>query len=301
MLRQKSSSNTNRQAIAAASTSGYLQQQQRSSLHTTSSSHAESSTASSSSSQGSAASPPPSGSSQAQQQQQSQQKISASLLLSRPPFLTRTPSKFEAAVFAYNNKLYRSLSQPFSKDFYFKKGSAAEVKFEQLEAERRKGGFDLQGKQAGAAKGKGKKDAKSSPAKEVEEDSSPAAAVEDPEQELYAVLPRRTAADEANDVKSLERSGERTLYLLVKDKKSGAWRFPSEPVDRRASGGAASAGQEETEAAEGEAGKGPKDTLHSAAPRAVRKLLGENMDIWLVTHMPVGVLSDEASREKVSP
>lgn len=44
----------------------------------------------------------------------------------------------------------------------------------------------------------------------------------------YAGLKRRTAADETNDQKSLERSLTRTLYLLVKDKGDGElWKFPA--------------------------------------------------------------------------
>ena len=40
-------------------------------------------------------------------------------------------------------------------------------------------------------------------------------------------MPRRTAADVAGDVRSLDREGSRNLYLLVKENSTeDAWRFP---------------------------------------------------------------------------
>ena len=206
-------------------------------------------------------------------------KISASIVLSRTPFLTRTPTPLESAVFAYNLKLHRHLSQPFPKDFYFKKGSAAETTFDQLEQERQKSAFAPPAMNKAGGKGKGK-----TPAAGGEQDASTSAAEDQgADRGLYAVLPRKTAADEANDVRSLERQGERTLYLVVKQGKAG-WRFPADAVDLEA--------KEDTL-------QGSRDVLHRAAPRAVKKLIGDKLDIWMVTNMPVGLLKS-GKHEKVS-
>ncbi len=240
--------------------------------------------------------------------------IHASLLLSRPPFLTRTPDAFEAAFFRYNARLHRALAQPFSAEFYFKKGSAAEAKFSALEAERVRADFQqLQGKAEAAGGKKGKKSSAPQQSSSDSESAVNAAGSAEQQQqgqgssssnnnnELYAVLPRRTAADEAQDLTSLERSGERTLYLLVRDAKltQGKWRFPAERVQRPGTGAAAAAaegaaGSEGAGAGEG-AGEGEggkqhqRDALHDAAPRAVRRVLGAQMDVWLVTRKPAGL------------
>ncbi|KDN52586.1 hypothetical protein K437DRAFT_253990 [Tilletiaria anomala UBC 951] len=224
-------------------------------------------------------------------------RIFASLLLSRPPFLTRTPTSFESAIFDYNAKLHRLLAQPFPKDFYFKKGSAAEGKFDELEAERQRTSSFPSSHSSETAKdtaGKGKEKRQEAAASSVARTDAAdevvygASAENAPDKELYAVLPRRTAADEANDVKSLERQGERTLYLVVKAAGQKGWRFPADEVDRSAS---------PAEADSEQGGADPKDSLHHAAPRAVRKLLGNEMDIWMVTNAPVGLLKN-GDREK---
>lgn len=46
-------------------------------------------------------------------------------------------------------------------------------------------------------------------------------------------MPRRTAADEAKDVKDLDRQGTRNLYLLVRESANGKdeWRFPKGYVE----------------------------------------------------------------------
>jgi len=47
-------------------------------------------------------------------------------------------------------------------------------------------------------------------------------------------LRRRTDADESNDLRSLERALDRTLYLIVKKSTSGKperWEFPDGPIE----------------------------------------------------------------------
>lgn len=206
--------------------------------------------------------------------------LTASLVLSRQPVILRSPTPFESSVFQYNYALYRRLQQPLNRDIYFKKGSAAQVKFDAEEAARKalvdNGlGFHSieEAARAGAAaaaagsdgKKKGKKGDAAAPAAEddvgEEVDSTLQA-----ERDLFKVMPRRTPADEQGDTASLERALDRTLFLLFKDKETGRWRFPEKRLDWQS-----------------------RETLHRAAVKPVRQALGEDLDIWTVTNMPVGV------------
>lgn len=53
------------------------------------------------------------------------------------------------------------------------------------------------------------------------------------EGEGEGVAPRRHPADDAKDVKSLDRKGKRNLYLLLRAEESGKdiWRFPQGGVE----------------------------------------------------------------------
>lgn len=161
--------------------------------------------------------------------------ISAALLLSRPPTIVRDPTAFESAYFLYNAKLQHSLAQPFPKDFYFKKGSAAEVQFSAEEKARKElysGKVDEAAVEKAAAAAIKKR-------KQEEEEGSVVAEVQEgvptEQDELYATAPRRTAADESGDVKSLDRALDRTLFLVVRGQ-DGRWRFPAQKVAEKKDG-----------------------------------------------------------------
>lgn len=53
------------------------------------------------------------------------------------------------------------------------------------------------------------------------------------QEEVEEPAPRRHEADEKKDVKSLDRKGQRNLYLLLKKKENGAekWVFPQSGVE----------------------------------------------------------------------
>lgn len=179
--------------------------------------------------------------------------LSAYLLLSRPPTILRSPTPFESAYHAYNSKLQRVLSQPFARDVYFKKGSAAENKFLKEEKERKAATFAEQEDQ-------GARQSASSSTVEASEVEG---------QDLYRTVSRTTKADEENRTDSLDRSLDRSLFLLVKGGEMGSqWTLPFTKVDKD---GFAS--------------------LHKAAPDAVYSLLGKEMDIWMVSNLPVGMLA----------
>lgn len=158
-------------------------------------------------------------------------KIISSLILSRPPVLLREPTKFEQAYHEYNRQLSEALQQPFPKDFYFKKGSAAEKRFEEDQASSPQG-FSAIAAEASKASSKSAKGAKSkdaSASSSASAASSASAVTADGEAESRP-LPRTTEADAKNDVRSLERKLDRTLYLVVKQK-SGTWRFPAKALN----------------------------------------------------------------------
>ncbi len=148
--------------------------------------------------------------------------------------MLREPTKFEQAYHEYNRQLSEALQQPFPKDFYFKKGSAAEKRFEEDQSSSPQGFSAIASAAAAsssssAAKGKGgkPKDASSTPAVATTSTSSGA----DGDAESRP-LPRTTEADAKNDVRSLERKLDQTLYLVVKQKSKGAatWRFPAKAL-----------------------------------------------------------------------
>lgn len=201
-------------------------------------------------------------------------KIISSLILSRPPIILREPTSFEKAYHEYNRQLSEALQQPFPKDFYFKKGSAAEKRFEEDQASAPQGFSAIAAAVSGSVpkekSGKNKEATVpssnlSSPLAEGEADSRP--------------LPRTTQADASNDVRSLERKLDRTLYLVVK-KKTGkgaaSWQFPAKALTDT-----------------------KHENLHDVAPASVTESLGNKMDIWMVSNLPVGLLkSTNAPAEK---
>lgn len=209
--------------------------------------------------------------------------VRVSLLLSRQPLILRSPTPLESAYFEYNHALTRRLSQPFVKDFYFRKGSAAETKFDAEESHRRSHldfpatSSSSSSKKDVEGKGKGKGQAADAPA------VGDTATATNPDAELYATVPRKTPADESNDTTSLERALDRCLFLLFKDPATGQWRLPERGVDLN-----------------------KKETLHRVATLPVKEALGAKLDIWLVSHLPIGVMprpvegQNGAGSEKVS-
>lgn len=205
-------------------------------------------------------------------------KIISSLILSRPPVILREPTSFEKAYHEYNRQLSEALQQPFPKDFYFKKGSAAEKRFEEDQASSPQGFSAI----AAAASGSASK-GKSSKAKETAAAPSSAttttnttSAEGDAENRP---LSRTTQADASNDVRSLERKLDRTLYLVVKQKSTkgaASWRFPAKALTDT-----------------------KHQNLHDVAPASVTEVLGDKMDIWMVSNLPVGLYkSAKAADEK---
>ena len=69
--------------------------------------------------------------------------ILASLLLSRPPLLTKTLHPFETALHLYNRRLNERLALPFTRYFYYPKGTSLLTSFRQRVAKRKTPARDI--------------------------------------------------------------------------------------------------------------------------------------------------------------
>jgi len=190
-------------------------------------------------------------------------EVTAAVVLNRAPILTRTPTLFERAYYAYQARIRRALHSPFPLDFYFKQGSLLESKFssEERTRERRAFGpkFNLE---------------------DVTNEKSKAAVAQLAQQGegLGTILPRLHETDVTRDTKSLDRNGRRNLYLLLLATTSNerAWRFPQGSIEKG-------------------------ELLHQAAQRDLYAECGENMDMWIVSRNPIGVYKKLPSSDFSSP
>ncbi|KAF7732057.1 54S ribosomal protein L17 mitochondrial [Apophysomyces ossiformis] len=188
-------------------------------------------------------------------------RICASVILSRAPQITRDSTPFEQAYFDYKEKLERQSAASFPTDFYFKKGSVAERRWKEEEAARQAAMKDFS---------KSLSEATAETLERVKEDQAIAATMN-----IVEKASRVTEADRKNDIKSLDRSLQRTLYLIV-HKPSDAqnpWQFPQ--------------GQLES-----------NEYLHEAAERRLKEECGPDMDVWFVGRQPITFYKHAAAKEE---
>ncbi|KAH9483832.1 54S ribosomal protein L17, mitochondrial [Psilocybe cubensis] len=185
--------------------------------------------------------------------------IKTAIILNRSPILTRTPTAFEKAYYSYQARIRRALHNPFPYEFYFKQGTLLETRFNLEERKRERLAF-----------GPGFLEKE-----DISEEKRQAniAAVEQlaqQEGEGEELMPRQHEADIKNDQKSLDRMGQRNLYLVVQVTENGKdiWRFPQGDVEK---------GQ----------------LLHQAAQKNLLAVCGDKMDTWIVGRAPVGVHKPE--------
>jgi large subunit ribosomal protein L46 len=186
---------------------------------------------------------------------QTSYSVNAGVVLSRPPQLTRDLHPFEAAYFLYQRRLNERTALPFTRYFYYKKRTPADIEWKRKIKQRLTPARDI-----GRYKGYGAEawnDELLVGAKESEFDWQVERLLEDAEQtgaenqaeegsEQLTVtstrkkvehepverpMPRLTEADLENDVKSLNRALQRTLYLLVQNK-DGHWTFPYAKLEK---------------------------------------------------------------------
>ncbi|OCK99115.1 mitochondrial 54S ribosomal protein mL46, partial [Cenococcum geophilum 1.58] len=225
-------------------------------------------------------------------------QVRAGVVLSRPPILTRDLHPFEKAFYLYQRRLNERLALPFTRYFYFKKGTPADVEWKRkvktrLTPARDIGVYNAYGDEGwndevlvGAKEaetewqvesllkdaeapvtgipgqengdGIGTPDGIKFGGEQVPEVSSKKGKAETVEK----LMPRVTAADRRGDVKSLDRLLQRSLYLLVKNRE-GRWTFPDDKVVGR-------------------------ENLHQAAERVLVQAGGLNMNTWVVGNAPIG-------------
>lgn len=168
--------------------------------------------------------------------------INAGVALSRPPQITRDLSQFEKAYYFYQKRLNERLALPFTKYFYFKRGTPADEDWKRKIRERQTAARDI-GKYNAYSKDAWN-DELLVGAVEAEPEHQVEMLVQDAEatvnatsqdtskkEEIPRPFPRVTEADQKNDQRSLNRALQRTLYLLVQTKE-GYWRLPSSPVEQ---------------------------------------------------------------------
>ncbi|RAH49938.1 CAF1 family ribonuclease [Aspergillus brunneoviolaceus CBS 621.78] len=199
--------------------------------------------------------------------------IKAGVLLSRQPQITRDLTDFEKAYFFYQRRLNERLTLPFTKYFYFKRGTPADEDWKRKIRERQTAARDI-GKYNAYSKDAWNDEllvgaVESDPAHQVEmlvQDAEATANATSQDtskkEEIPRPFPRWTEADEKGDDKSLNRALQRTLYLLVQSKE-GYWKLPSSAVE-------------------------PEETMKQAAQRTLAQAAGVNMNTWFVGYHPVG-------------
>lgn len=176
--------------------------------------------------------------------------IASSVVVSRPPMITRDLSEFEASYYFYQRRLNDRLQLPFTRWFYFKKGSLADDEWKRKQAAagkynaygpRQWADELLVGDNSHKSEDNGYQYLVDTTVTGEEETLAIAAAraeaakeaeargevVEHSSEIIAKPFPRVSKADLENDTRSLDRKMSRTLYLLVKKNRlENSWRFP---------------------------------------------------------------------------
>lgn len=151
-------------------------------------------------------------------------QITAAIVLNRSPIITRTPTLFERAYYAYQARIRRALHNPFPLDFYFKQGSLLETQFnaEEKKRERRAFGPKFNTEEEFVSKEKAAADKAAADQLALQQG------------ETEDLMPRVHVSDTERDLKSLDRKGKRNIYLLLHTTEDGkdVWRFPQGGVEK---------------------------------------------------------------------
>jgi large subunit ribosomal protein L46 len=156
-------------------------------------------------------------------QKHARPRLSTAIVLTRSPILTRAPTPFEQAYYTYQARIRRALHQPFPFDFYFKQGSLLETRFNLEERDRERAAF-----------GKSFVQDDYQDQTKAEADKAAVKLLAQQEGEGESLAPREHPSDKSGDTKSLDRAGERNLYLLLRmrDSDRDLWRFPQGGVEK---------------------------------------------------------------------
>jgi large subunit ribosomal protein L46 len=149
-------------------------------------------------------------------------RIVSGIVLTRSPQILRDLHPFEREYYLYQQKLEQIHSPPFPEDFYFKKGSIAEKKWKEKKEQDKKNALAIFTR---FNTNEADKD------NEEEENHENFGSIEEEE---IKIASRITQADLNNDMKSLNRALQRTLYLIVKKPRyEHAWQFPQGGVNQK--------------------------------------------------------------------
>jgi large subunit ribosomal protein L46 len=235
-------------------------------------------------------------------------RICASVVLSRPPQITRDLHPFEQAFYLYQKRLNERLALPFTRFLWYKKDSPALLDFrhklkDRLTPARDIGKYDAYGEEAwndealvGALEGDREHQMEKLLGDEVVELPGDEKKIRETKEQAEALrprpMPRTTQSDVDGDVQSLNRFLQRTLYLLVQNSE-GRWQFPTAPV-----------------------AMAEKETLHAvsigfccdnhllilleAAERVLLESVGDYMNTWVVGNNPIGHIPIPYSGSAVS-
>ncbi|TKA73022.1 hypothetical protein B0A55_07048 [Friedmanniomyces simplex] len=223
-------------------------------------------------------------------------QLLASPVLSRPPLLTRELTSFEKAFYLYQKRLNERLALPFTRYFYYKEGTPSDAEWKSKIRARKTAARDIGVYSAYGDEGwndevlvgdktaerqsviealvrdaEGKNIVEDEPVGDADKEgmalTDDARAGGEQRRELTKAeverpVARVTEADRTNDMRSLSRKMDRTLYLLVKNRE-GRWIFPQDRVYG-------------------------KENLHQAAERILVQAFGINMNTWIVGNHPIG-------------
>ncbi|KAJ7684740.1 39S mitochondrial ribosomal protein L46-domain-containing protein, partial [Mycena polygramma] len=193
--------------------------------------------------------------------------LHSSVILNRSPLLTPSPTVFERAFYAYQQRIRRALHNPFPSEFYFKPGSLLEARFNSEERFRERIAW-------GPTYAKAEK---ISPEKKAAEQAAmDQMALQ--EQSDDPLVPRVHPSDAARDYHSLDRKGRRNIYLLIQRTQDGRsfWEFPRGPLEHG-------------------------ELLHQAAQRELYAKCGTYMDTWVVARKPIGIYKPTTFAPPSSP
>ncbi|KAF7857258.1 hypothetical protein EAF04_009499 [Stromatinia cepivora] len=211
-------------------------------------------------------------------------KISTGIILSRPPLLTKSATPFEKAFYLYQKRLNERLVLPFTRYFYHKKDQPADTEWKARVKERNGvAARDIGGYKAYGDEGWNDEVIIGGTDSKVGEwDDIAGKLVEEGmgEEGERVKLEKREGVE---DKKSLARKLEETVYLVVKGK--------GKDIDREG---------KEFEVDVWEFPKGDmvgNEVLHTAAQRILTQTAGENMNTWIVGHVPIGSLTIKPSKK----
>lgn len=143
----------------------------------------------------------------------SKRLLEASVIVNRSPTITHSSSRFEKTFFQYQSRIARALHNPFPYEFYFKQGSPLEAQFNIEERKRERQAF-----------GRLTRTMWDTTEANLE-------AAELAKEEVGKRATRFTEADKRRDLHSLDRRGERNLYLVTKSE-DGSWSFPRAAIKK---------------------------------------------------------------------